>query len=83
VPVVWLVLAVALLAGPPQRLILSMFTEHGDTLLHQELKGLLQIVAVLELLDWLQTVMTGSPLSSSVSFQVFSSSRAALGSFQV
>jgi Na+-driven multidrug efflux pump len=64
VPFVWLALAATLLSTPTQRLICSMFVKRGDTQLQHYLSGLLDIIAVLELLDGMQTVMTGLLLSS-------------------
>lgn len=58
-PVIWLPLAVLLTLPYTQQKLVGVFVRRDDTLLWETLSNLLNIVAMLELFDGLQTVMSG------------------------
>lgn len=60
-PAIWVPLALVLVLPITQDALVSMFARPEDTSLRETLGNLLYIVAGLELLDGLQTVMSGAP----------------------
>lgn len=59
-PVIWLPLAVLLTLPYTQSKLVGIFVRPEDTLLRDTLSKLLNIVALLELFDGMQTVMSGT-----------------------